>query len=168
MESLDNLKAQLRDAKEALEKITIKRYGSVPWAPGVLDQYKSESYSYETYTDVSKAYKLKDRITYLENQIKTYAQRAQAEREREKAIRDRQITKYEYTSAGKTETTTNPAIAARYNAQQRLFGMNKIKQTIMKLSGQKRKFEKLWYRAVTTNEKTQEQVANELNKMFRW
>ena len=45
--------------------------------------------------------------------------------------------------------------------------MNKLKQTIMTLSGQKRKFKKLWIRAVTTNEKTQEQVALELNKMFR-
>ena len=167
MESLDNLKAQLRDAKEALEKITIKRYESVPWAPGVLDQHKSESYSYETYTDVSKAYKLKDRITYLENQIKTYAQRAQAEREREKAIRDSQIPKYEYTSAGKTETTTNPAIAARYNAQQRLFGMNKIKQALMTLNGQKRKYLKLWGEANTPNKEIQAQVADELNKMFR-
>ena len=167
MESLDSLKTQLRDAKEELEKITIKKHGSVPWAPGVLDQHKSESYSYEEYTDVSKAYRLKARITDLENQIKTYAQRAQAEREREKAIRDSQIPKYDYISAGKTQTTRNPAIAARYNAQHRLFGMNKLKQTIMTLSGQKRKFKKLWIRAVTTDKKTQEQVAFELNKMFR-
>lgn len=167
MESLDYLKAQLRDAKEELEKITIKKHGSVPWAPGVMDQHKSESYSYEEYTDVSKAYRLKDRIADLENKIKTYAQRAQAEREREQAIRDSQIPKYDYTSAGKTQTSTNPAIAARYNAQQRLFGMNKLKQTMMTLSGQKRKFKKLWVKANTTNEKTQEQVAFELNKMFR-
>ena len=144
MESLDSLKAQLRDAKEELEKITIKKHGAVPWAPSVMDQHKSESYSYEEYTDVSKAYRLKDRIADLENQIKSYAQRAQAEREREQAIRDSQIRKFYYTSAGKTQASTNPAIAARYNAQQRLFGMNKLKQTMMKLSGQKRKFKKLW------------------------
>ena len=100
-------------------------------------------------------------------QIKTYAQRAQAEREREQAIRDSQIPKYDYISAGKVQTSTNPAIAARYNAQQRLFGMNKLKRTIMILSGQKRKFKKLWVKANTTNEKTQEQVAFELNKIFR-
>ncbi len=167
MESLDNLKAQLKDAKEELEKITIKKHGSVPWAPGVMDQNKSESYSYEEYTDVSKAYRLKNRIVDLENQIKTYAQRAQTEREKEKAIRDSQLPKYEYTSAGKNQTSTNPAIAARYNAQQRFYGMNKLKQTIMTLSGQKRKFKKLWIKANTTNEKTQEQVAFKLNKMFR-
>ena len=165
MESLDSLKAQLRDAKEELEKITIKKHGSVPWAPGVMDQHKSESYSYEEYTDVSKAYGLKNRIADLENQIKTYVQRAQAEREQ--AIRDSQIPKYDYISAGKVQTSTNPAIAARYNAQQRLFGMNKLKRTIMILSGQKRKFKKLWVKANTTNEKTQEQVAFELNKIFR-
>ena len=167
MQSLDYLKAQLRDAKEELEKITIKKHGSVAWAPGVTDQHKSDSYSYEEYTDVSKAYKLKDRIADLENQIENYAQIAQAEREREKAIRDSEIPRYEYTSAGKTQTSTNPAIAARYNAQQRLFGMNKLKQTIMTVSGQKRKFKKLWIKANTTNERTQEQVAFELNKMFR-
>ncbi len=35
MESLDYLRIQLRDAKEELEKITIKKHGSVPWNPGV-------------------------------------------------------------------------------------------------------------------------------------
>lgn len=163
MESLDYLKAQLRDKKEELEKITIKKQGSVPWAPGVMEQHKSESYSYEEYTDVSKAYRLKDRIADLENQIKTYEQRAQAEQ----AIRDSQTQKYDYNSADKTQTSTNPAIEARYNAQQRLFGINKLKQTIMTLSRQKRKFKKLWVKANTTNEKTQEQVAFELNKIFR-
>lgn len=167
MESLDYLKIQLRDAKEELERITIKKHGSVPWNPGVLDQYKSESFEYEEYTDVSKAYRLKDRIVNLENQIKTYAQIAQVEREKEQAIRDSQIPRYEYTSVGKTQTSTNPAIAARYNAQHRLFGMNKLKQSIMTLSGQKRKFKKLWIKANATNKKTQEQVAFELNKMFR-
>ena len=167
MESLDSLKAQLRDAKEELEKITIKKHGEIPWAPDVMDQHKSESYSYEEYTDVSKAYRLKDRIADLENQIKTYAQRSQAEREREQAVRDSQIPKHDFTSAGKTQTSPNPAIAARYNAQQKIFGMNKLKQTIMTLSGQKRKFKKLLIKANTTNGKTQEQVAFELNKMFR-
>ncbi len=167
MESLDSLKSQLRDAKQELEKITIKKYGSVSWAPGVMDQHKSDSYSYEQYTDPNKAYRLKDRIADLENKIKTYAQRAQAEREREQAIKESQIPKYNYTSAGKEQTSKNPAIAARYNAQQRLYGMSKLKQTIMTLSGQKRKFKKLWLKANTLNEKNQEQVANELNRMFR-
>ncbi len=167
MESLESLKAQLGYAKGELEKITIKKHGSVHWAPGVMDQHKSDSYSYEEYTDVSKAYRLKEQITYLENQIRTYPQRARAEREREEAIRESQIPKYDYISAGKVQTTTNPAIAARYNAQKRFFGMNKLKQTMMTLSGQKRKFKKLWVKANTMNKKTQEQVAFELNKMFR-
>ena len=167
MENLDNLKSQLRDTKAELEAITIKKSGTVPWKPGVMDQYKSNSYSYEEYTDISKAYQLKERIAYLEEQIKTYAQRAQAEREREQAIKNSQIQKYDYVSAGKSQTSTNPAIAARYNAQQRLFGMNKIEQTIMTLFGQKRKFKKLWIKANTKDGKTQEQVALELNKMFR-
>lgn len=167
MESLNSLKMQLASAKAELEEITIKKSGSTPWRPGVLDQHKSDSYSYEEYTDVSKAYRLKDRIAYLENQIKTYAERATVEREREQTLRESNTTKFEYISAGKEQTTKNPAIAARYDAQQRLFGMNKLQRSMATLSGQKRKFKKLWVKANTTNEKTQEQVAFELNKMFR-
>ncbi len=167
MESLDSLKSQLRDAKEELEKITIKKHGSVAWSPGVLDQYNSNSYSYDEYTDVSKAYVLKDRIRDLEERIKTYAQRARAEREREEAYRESQIPKYSYESLGETKTSTNPAIAARYNAQKRLFGMSKFRRTVMNLTGQKKKFEKLWYKAITSDSKTQDKVADELNKMFR-
>mgnify|MGYP003431738843 CR=1 FL=1 len=37
----------------------------------------------------------------------------------------------------------------------------------MALTGQTRKFKKLWNKAKTANTNTQEQVAEELNKMFR-
>lgn len=167
MESLESLKIQLQAAKDELKSITVKKHDSVAWQPGVTDQYKSDSYAYEEYTDVSKAYKLKDKIADLEHRINTYAQRASSERQKEQALRESKIPKYDYVSAGKTETTKNPAIAARYNAQQRLFGMNKLKQTVMSISGQKRKFQKLWIKANTTDKKTQEEVAYELNKMFR-
>ena len=167
MESLENLHEQLRDAKEELGRITIKKNGSVPWAPNVQDQYKSKSYVYEEYTDVSKAYKLKEKISNLEDQNKTYSQRAREEREREETIRDSLTPQYDYDSAGKSATTTNPAIAARYDAQHRFFGMNKLQKTLAILTGQKRKFKKLWNDSNTTNKKTQEQVVNELRKLFR-
>ena len=167
MESLESLRTQLRIAKEELEKITVKKYGTTPWAQGVQDQYKSDSYSYDVYTDVPKANRLKYQIAELEDKINTYAQRAQRERESLEVIRESQIPEYQYTSDGKTHTTTNPAIAARYNAQQRLFGMSKLQRTVASISGQKRKFESLWSKAASQNVEIQEQVAEELNKMFR-
>lgn len=164
MENLNKLKIQLSEAKSELESITIKKHGSVPWKPGVLDQYESDSYSYEEYTDTSKAYKLKERIKYLEEQIKTYPERAKNEREVQlRASRDT----YEYVSGGKKQETTNPAIAARYDAQKRFFEMNKLQRAMVSLNGQKRKFRKLWLDAVTPDKKTQEQVAEELGKLFR-
>ena len=47
------------------------------------------------------------------------------------------------------------------------FGVSKLNQTILTLSGQKRKFKRLWIKASNNNEKTQEQVSYELNKIFR-
>ncbi len=167
MESLDVLKQRKQELENELKKITVEKHGSTPWAPGVYDQHKSDSYSYKEYTDSSKAYKLKDEIEYIDNQIRTYAERARQERERAEFIKDSQTTKYEYTQAGETKTTTNPAIAARYNAQARLFGMSKVKQTMMTITGQKKKFKKLWLKGASQNAQTQEQVAEELNKMFR-
>ncbi len=167
MESLERLRQRKSELENELASITIKKHGSTSWAPGVQDQYKSASFSYDEYTDVSKAYRLKEQINRLDDQIKNYAQLARAERQREEAIIQSQVPKYDYTSVGKSQTTNNPAIAARYNAQQRLCGLNKVQQAIMAISGQKKKFKKLWLKAVTTNEKTQQQVADELNKMFR-
>lgn len=167
MESLESLKSELESARRELEKITIRTYGSTPWAPGVQDQYKSDSYSFDQYTDVKKAMQLKEKIMYLEHQINTYAQRAQAEKARKEALLDSQSPKHTYVAGGETKTTRNQAIAAAYDAQQRLFGMSKVKRAVATITGQKRKFNKLWHKANSVNKDTQEQVASELNKMFR-
>lgn len=165
MENLDSLNAQLRDAKDELEKITMEERESVPLAPGAMSEHKSEAYSYGKYTDANKAYRLKDRIADLENKIKIYAQSGQVEGE--KSISDSQIPKRDYTPVEKIQTTTNPTVGAEYNSQHRFFGISKLKRTIMVTSSQKRKFKILWIKANTTNKKTQEQVAFELNKVFR-
>ena len=167
MESLESLKSELKSAISELEKITIKKYGSSPWAPGVTDQHKSDSYSFDQYTDVKKAMELKDRINYLKHQINTYAQRAQAERARKEALLDSQSPKHKYVTGGVSKTTRNPAIAAAYDAQHRLFGMSKVKRAFATISGQKRKFNKLWNAAGSTNIVKQQEVADQLNKMFR-
>ena len=143
MESLNYLKRELVDAQKELKKITVKKYTSAAWAPGIQDQYKSESY--EVYTNPAKARYLKNKIADLENKI----------------------AKYDYTSAGEELSTENPAIAARYNAQQRLFGMGKLRRTLVKAMGQEKKFKKLWKKASTPNAEEQQQVADELNRMFR-
>lgn len=167
MESLYSLEQKLNNAKKELQKITIKKYGDVPWAPGVLDQHKSESYSYDEYTDTRKAYALKEEIRKLQYLIDTYQERVQEERLRKQELIDSKIPKYEYISNKQKETTTNPAIAARYNAQQRLFGMSKLQKTIASITGQRKKFRKLWRKTITANQKNQEEIARELNKLFR-
>lgn len=85
----------------------------------------------------------------------------------EKNNKESQTKEYEYSSLGKIQTTTNSGNDARYDAQHRFFGVSKLNQTILTLSGQKRKFKRLWIKASNNNEKTQEQVAYELNKIFR-
>lgn len=167
MESLTDLIARRSILEEELDNITIKNYTSTAWNPGVMDQHKSESYSYDEYTDATKAYRLKEQIANLNYQIYNYAELAQNERKSQEALKKSQMTQYEYTTAGKTETTTNPAIAARSEAQKRFYGMNKLQQTMLTITGQKKKFKQLWMKAVTPNKDTQEQVADELNKMFR-
>ena len=75
---------------------------------------------------------------------------------------------YTYISGEETKTTTNAAIAARYNAQHRFFGLNKMLQTTNRIRGTWAKFEKLWREAAqVTDEKEIQQVADELNQMFR-
>ena len=165
MESLNYLKRELVDAQKELKEITVKKYTSAAWAPGIQDQYKSESY--EVYTNPVKARYLKNKIADLENQIKTYTESERRERQREASFRESQKAKYEHTAAGEGLSTENPAIAARYNAQQRLFGMGKLRRTLVKAMGQEKKFKKLWKKAVTPNAEEQQQVADELNRMFR-
>ncbi len=167
MESLSSLKERLSSAEEELRKITKSKRGAVPWAHGVQDQYETQMYSYEEYTDDKKASWLKREIKELREQIDTYAQRVAAEREREEIIKEGRIPKYKYSVAGKVEETKNPAIAARYDAQQRFFGMSKLRRAVSILNGQKKKFYKLWDKAQTANKEEQVKVATELNDMFR-
>lgn len=81
MRSLSELKTELADLEYQLEKITIKKSGSSPWAPGVYDQHKSNSYSYNEYTDYALATQLQESINKIKYQIANYAELAQAERE---------------------------------------------------------------------------------------
>ena len=164
MESLESLKERKSQLESRLEAITTVKQGTTPWAPGVQDQFHVDTYSYNEYSNEDEARKLRMQIRELNNQIEHYAERAREERE---AIIESQTPKYNYTAAGKEDVTKNPAIAARYNAQQRLYGMSKVKQTLMKITGQKRKFEKLWSKAGTMDKKQQERIANDLNNMFR-
>ncbi len=74
---------------------------------------------------------------------------------------------YHYVAGGKREKTTNRAIAARYNAQNRFFGMNRVQQTMAKMSGKWREFEKLWNKVALSSSEEQEEIADKLDLMFR-
>lgn len=167
MESLESLNQRKNELEQELKSITKKKYGDVPWEPGVLDKHNSESYSYNEYTDVNRANRLINQIKYLKEQIDTYAQRARTARIAEEEEKEREFKKYKYEVAGKKEKTGNPALAARYDAQKRFFGMSKLEQTWMKINGQNKKFKKLWDKALSVNPNVQEQVAEDLGKMFR-
>ncbi len=88
---------------------------------------------------------------------------------RERIAREKGEKVYGYVVADQVSTTRDKALAARYNAQNRFFGMNKFQQAIAKLTGQYRKFSKLWDKSVSPDlsKEEKEQAANELNRMFR-
>lgn len=167
MESLESLTARKRELEKELEKLTVKKYGSSPWVSGIQDQFESNSYSYTEYTDPQKAYKIRDELDRVNVDIYTYADRAKKERDSAIALTESQKPKYEYMESGSVKTTTNPAIAARKEAQNRFFGMSKVRQTIARVTGQKKRFVKLWYKVNTEDPAKQQAIANELNKMFR-
>ena len=74
---------------------------------------------------------------------------------------------YHYQAGGMTERTSNRAMAARYNAQHRFFGMSKLEQTLAKMNGKWAAFQKLWDQAATLDKEEQEEVAQKLDLMFR-
>ena len=74
-------------------------------------------------------------------------------REVNKKIREREHAKLNkaaedrhsyYDERGRVKTINDPAIAARYRAQERYFGMNKFQQGMAKLTGQYDQFKELW------------------------
>lgn len=100
----------------------------------------------------------------MEKQINTYAVRVQTEEEREKALKESRIPKYKYISGGQMQTTTNPVLAARYNAQKRFFGMNKLQQVLAMITSQKKKYNHLWNLAGYVSKEQQEEVADEMKE----
>ena len=80
---------------------------------------------------------------------------------------ENQILKKDYIAEVKAQSCTNSSYEFNYNENKRLFGMKKLEQSIMNLSMQKRGFKKIWIKLKTTAGRTHEQVAFEVNKMFR-
>ncbi len=74
---------------------------------------------------------------------------------------------YHYVAGGKEQKTTNKAMAARYNAQNRFFGMSKLEQTAARMSGKWGKFKQMWEQAATMDKEKQDEVAQKLDLMFR-
>ncbi len=75
---------------------------------------------------------------------------------------------YHYKAGSVFAKTTNRAMAARYNAQSRFFGMSKFEQTLAKMNGSWKKFNDLWQKVgdLRSSEEN-EQLADQLDQMFR-
>ena len=128
-----------------------------------IERYEKEIEDIMENGDYAKEYdniqKLRDIIHHEKVQLE-YIQRQERSGSREK--------EYSYESGWETHLTENPAIAARYDAQHRMFRMNKVKKIISTITGQKRKFKKLWRKAgLTTDKYEQEDLAEKMNKLFR-
>ena len=159
----EELKTKLNNYEYELGTLTVTKHGTVPWNPGVQDQYKSDSYSYVEYINPSRASFLKSEIERIKGQIANIGPNERAQAHAIETARN----KYEYEEDGKKYKTSNPALAAAYNAQKRLYGMGKIKRTIAKVTGKERKFKNLWNKTLSTDKAVQNEVAAELNGMFR-
>lgn len=82
------------------------------------------------------------------------------------------IYNYSYYAERDKAPVSNPYIEARNAAKDRLYGMGKLKRTLMTVTGQKKKFEKLWRQAsmAYTTPPTQEEgekIISQLDNMFR-
>ena len=65
-------------------------------------------------------------------------------------------------------TSSNAAIEAQNRARERFYGMSKFKRKIAKITGKKKKFEALAFKAYDSMTPQEEQaLANEIGKMFR-
>lgn len=80
---------------------------------------------------------------------------------------EEQIVKKDYITEVKVQVNNVSSLEHNYNEDKRLFGMKKLEQSIMNLSIQKRRFKKIWIKLKTTAGRTHEQVAFEVNKIFR-
>ena len=142
---IDNLEDQLRSAKERLNDI-LKQKNNNPWE---ASEWKKE-------------------VERLEYKIKIAKEEAYHTDVQDK-LQSKAPNSHEYTYVidRKKEVTSNPALAARYNAQNRLFGMGKLRKALVSMTGQKRKFKELWDSSKTNDRDNQEKIAEELNKMFR-
>lgn len=118
--------------------------------------------------------KIKDSEEAYERHIQAQGEMARAKMESERAAEEKArqeefeaTAKYSYEAGGKVYKTNDRALAARYDAQHRFFGMSKTKQAIAKITGQYRKFSKLWNMTGNLSAEQQEIVADKLDSMFR-
>lgn len=110
--------------------------------------------------------KARDRLANSEGRRARMQQEMEEQRRHQEYLDN---AKYTYvTGSGKVEKTNNQALAARYGAQNRYFEMNKMKQAIAVLTGQRKKFHALWNKALSAkSEEEEQQIAQELDNMFK-
>lgn len=107
--------------------------------------------------------RIKEAIEQETNRLGREASIARVRQEQEERAERYRNSKYTYEAGGKEYKTNNPALAARYDAQHRFFGLSKMKQSLYKLNGQYDRFDKLWNMVDSPNK---EQVAEELDSLF--
>ena len=79
---------------------------------------------------------------------------------------DKQID-YEARMQEEKERELHPGNVARYDAKNRFYNMNKFRQTLARVTGQWKKFEKLSKETSTFDLDKEKEVAEKLDKMFR-
>ena len=101
------------------------------------------------YSNLTRASQIIQEIEELNNEINIYYNKIKQRNDEYKHLNE------------------SPAIAARYEAQERLLHLSKEERQLAALNGEKERFHHLWLKANTVNEQTQQEVAEELNRMFR-
>ena len=74
---------------------------------------------------------------------------------------------YYFDLRGMTYKTANPAIAARYEARDRLFKRDEKEKELLMDSKEYERYSELWSEASRDDKNEQKRIADELNKMFR-
>ena len=144
--------SEIRDRIKTLENQKLQYSSWVSYNSG------SNSVSYEEIQRVL-AYieKLEKEINDLYDDLKT----AQNLPKQEDPIMTSTLNENNYTS-------DNKAIQAQDEARNRFYGMSKLRQSIAKITGKKKKFEALANRAYDGMTPQEEQaLTNEINRMFR-
>ena len=151
MESREELQAQRRHIEAELAKITRTTYYDAKWAPGVTDQFKSESREFTNYTDPDKARRLNEELKSVNDKIKNYAYYCQQERAAEQAA-------YESRHKNDPKPLKDRFSQAKTDAMWRKRHAKGLEKVLYALTFQDAKFRKVMSKATEANLKKVESL----------